>query len=147
MQIIIFIVIGRTNSMVPKNDRKMLCFKILFWVIFATSFCYFCYCFPTYVCLKSQGYPVGLYKIWRGIDDFILHISFLNRIYNLFLFKINKNTATIYPAIAIMCANAAYGFALFYKKWWYYLFAFITIIMCLILHDCYNEIIEFKYDG
>lgn len=147
MQIIIFIVIGRTNSMVPKNDRKMLCFKILFWVIFATSFCYFCYCFPTYVCLKSQGYPVGLYKIWRGIDHFILSIGFLRKIYFSFLFKINKHTTTIYPAIVIMAANAVFGFALFYKKWWYYLFAFITIIMCLILHDCYNEIIEFEYDG
>ncbi|MBR1383084.1 MAG: hypothetical protein IJ555_04645 [Ruminococcus sp.] len=42
-----------------------------------------------------------------------------------------------------MAANAAYGFALFYKKWWYYLFAVITIIMCLILHDCYNEIYDF----
>ena len=145
MQIIIFIVIGRTNSMVPKNDRKMLCFIVLFWVIFATSFCYFCYCFPTYVCLKSQGYPVGLYKIWREIDHFILNIPVLKKIYLSLLFKVNAKT--LFPVIIIMVANISYGAMLCYKKWWYYLVAVITIIMCLILHDCYNEIIELRYDG
>ena len=88
---------------------------------------------------------MGLYKIWRGIDHFILNIPVLKKIYLSLLFKVNAKT--LFPVIIIMVANISYGAMLCYKKWWYYLVAVITIIMCLILYDCYNEIIELRYDG
>jgi hypothetical protein len=49
---------------------------------------------------------------------------------------------TMLTAIIINGANMIFGFINYKKKWWYYLILVITVIMSIMLWDCFQILIH-----
>ena len=115
------------------KNRKV--HAIIFSVILIAFIVYYFCCMPTYIIMKYVGPHDNMYFIWYKIDRFILNNDILNSFYNAIVFKIPEYTMLI--AIIINGANMIFGFINYKKKWWYYLILVISIIMSIMLWDCW----------
>ncbi len=120
------------------KNRKV--HAIIFSVILIAFIVYYFCCMPTYILMKILGPHDNMYFIWYKIDSFILNNGILNSIFKTLLYKIPEYTMPI--AIIINGANMIFGFINYKKKWWYYLILVITIIMSIMLWDCFQILIH-----
>lgn len=120
------------------KNRKV--HAIIFSVILIAFIVYYFCCMPTYVVMKFVGPHDSIYFIWCEIRELILNNDILHSFYNALVFKIPEYTMPI--AIIINGANMIFGFVNYKKKWWYYLILVITIIMSIMLWDCFQILIH-----
>ena len=120
------------------KNRKA--YTIIFSVILIAFIVYYFCCMPTYIQMKIVGNHDSMYYIWCKIDEFILN----NDILNLFFITMRNKFPewTMLIAIIINGANMIFGFINYKKKWWYYLILIITVIMSIMLWDCFQILIH-----
>lgn len=121
------------------KNRKA--YTIIFSVILIAFIVYYFCCMTTYIQMKIVGNQDNTtYFIWCNIDEIILNNDILN---SFFITMRNKFPEwTMLTAIIINGANMIFGFINNKKKWWYYLILIITIIMSIMLWDCFQILIH-----
>jgi hypothetical protein len=86
--------------------------------------------------MKNLGYPkYHLPELWNYLDSFMLK----NKIIRPFAKYIDHKIPewTMPTAVMINGVNMYFGGKQFKKKWWYYVILVISILMSLILMDCW----------
>ena len=121
------------------KNRKV--HAIIFSVILIAFIVYYFCCMPTYVSHKVMSFSdEPFYNLCSCI------FSTINKneiIYNFFWYWVHKIPEwTMLTAIIINGANMIFGFINYKKKWWYYLILVITIIMSIMLWDCFQILIH-----
>ena len=115
--------------------KKTKCICLILWIVFFAFVVFYICCMPTYVVMKFVGPHASIYFIWCEIRELILNNDILHSFYNALVFKIPECIMLI--AIIINGANMIFGFINYKKKWWYYLILAISIIMSIMLWDCW----------
>ena len=109
---------------------------LLFFIIFFFYVFFFLICLPTFLQSKMLGYHNEmLFELWRKIDNTIHYNQILNNIYWDVLYKVPEWIMPI--AVIINGVNMFFGGKQFKKKWWYYIILFVSIILSIILVDCW----------
>ena len=113
---------------------------IIFSFIIISFIAFFVYSTPTYVHLKALGWSGPKDDILWCISDFFRSSELL---YNYYCHLRNKTSINmIIIALVVNMANMIFGFINYKKKWWYYLILVITIIMSIMLWDCFQILIH-----
>lgn len=108
--------------------------KIILIVLLVLYFLFFIYTFPTYIERKCFGYSPSV--MWFKISNLFLNgPPILEKYYRLLRDKVPQNTILV--SVILNIGNMIFGFIHFKKKWWYYLLLFISIVISIILKDCY----------
>ena len=116
---------------------KHIAKKIILFVIFILFIIYFISCLPIYIHMNYLSYPE---KIMPALaikihDSIIIPNPLIKKYYYFMLFKIPEWTMPV--AVMINGGNMYFGGKQFKKKWWYYVILVISILMSLILMDCW----------
>ena len=118
--------------------------KIIFSLAFAIFVIYFIFCLPTYVSLKFLSYPyVSFSFLWEKLFLFLFRIdkigSFPNFAKTFSYHIIHKVPVWSIPITIITnTINMIFGFKILRKRWWYYLILFLSILLTVVLIDCYR---------
>ena len=115
--------------------KKTKCICLILWIVFFAFIVFYICCMPTYIQMKIVGNHDSMYYIWCKIDEFILNNDVLNLFFITMRNKFPEYTMLI--AIIINGINMIFGFINYKKKWWYYLILVISIIMSIMLWDCW----------
>ena len=111
------------------NKKNMLIIIVIFILFFIC-------CFPTYVGMKNLGYPkYQLPELWNSLDSFMLKNKFLRPFAKCIDHKIPEWTMPI--AVIVNGINMFFGFKEYKKNWWYYVILLVSILMSLMLIDCW----------
>ena len=117
-----------------KNTFFIFCVFVVLYIVF------FIMCFSTYSQCKFMLWQDKGDNIWIYIRNTIVS--------NNLIFDIHKSLRHTIPvwampiAIIINSANMLYGFKKYKNKWWYYLILALTIIMTIIILDCFHILIH-----
>ena len=108
--------------------------KIIMFSLFIVYIIYFIYAFPTYVISKTSNYQSN--EIWFNIRYYFLNSnSLFKNYYRLLRYKASMSKMSI--AMVVNFANMVFGFFNFKKKWWYYIILVFSVLITLMLVDCW----------
>ena len=113
-----------------KNTCYIFCGFVILYIVF------FIMCFSTYSQCKFMLWQDKGDNIWIYIRNIIVS--------NDLIFDIHKSLRrtilvwTMPIAIISNGTNMLYGFKKYKNKWWYYLILVLTIVMSLIILDCFR---------
>ena len=95
---------------------------------------YFLYALPTYIVSKTSNYQSN--EIWFDIRYYLLNSNYLlKKYYRLLRYK--ASMSKILVAVLVNFVNMVIGLINFKKKWWYYVILLISILLSLVLVDCW----------
>ena len=109
---------------------------LVFIIISILYFLFVLLCFPTYSQLKFMSWQGHEDDIWINIRDIVINNCFLFGVHKALRHKIPDWSMLI--AIMINVFNMLLGFINHMKKWWYYLLLLISVLVTVVLIDCYN---------
>ena len=114
--------------------------KINFFIFILVSFVLcFLLCLPTYNlenCLNNPG--TFMPDLSRKIYNCFVQNNYIIKSLYYYLIYIIPEWLMLF-AILINGVNMYYGFKSFKKKWWYYVILIFTLILSIILLDCYIQ--------
>lgn len=113
-----------------------------FIIIFLLFLTFFIIIIPTYIHMGILMDPGKLIPdLSRKLHNiFVQRNTVTGSLYYNMLHKVPECAMPI--AIIINGANMLYGFKKYKNKWWYYLILVLTIVMSLIILDCFHILIH-----
>lgn len=118
---------------------KKTVIKIIFIANFIINLVGFVVSFPKYIHLKFL-YSTN-FDLWLKIHALLLEGNYGLRTYYRFM-RDNLPDSFILLAIILNIINMIFGFVNYKTKWWYYVILVITIVMSIILWDCFYILIH-----
>ncbi|MBR4022501.1 MAG: hypothetical protein IKI94_07910 [Ruminococcus sp.] len=118
---------------------KKTVIKIIFIANFIINLAGFVVSFPKYIHLKFL-YSTN-FDLWLKIHALLLEGNYGLRTYYRFM-RDNLPDSFILLAIILNIINMIFGFVNYKTKWWYYVILIITVIMSIMLWDCFYILIH-----
>ena len=111
--------------------------KVIFVIVFILYFIYFVNCLPIYIHMNMLSFPYELIPSLANkiYDSIICKNSIIEKYFYFMLHKIPEWTMLV--SVMINSGNMYFGFREYKKKWWYYVILSISILMSLLLLDCW----------
>ena len=110
---------------------------IILVFIFILLTIYFLCCTPIYVRMKSLGFPKYHFpEMWDSLDTFIFNNKYISSFSRYIEYKIPEWTMPV--AVIVNGINMFFGFKDYKKKWWYYIILLISILISVMLIDCWH---------
>ena len=111
--------------------------NIVFILMFFLYIVFLLLCLPTYLQSKMLGFHNELlFNLWKKIYLFIRHNSITDTFYCKLRHKIPEWTMPV--AVIVNGINMFFGFREYKKKWWYYIILLISILISVMLIDCWH---------
>ncbi len=87
--------------------------------------------------MKSiDSYKYCFPNLWKKADYLLFNTNFIKDFSNYIVFKIPELTMPI--AVVANSINMFFGFREYKKKWWYYIILLISILISVMLIDCWH---------
>ena len=122
------------------NGKK----RIGFILVFSLFAIYFLFCLPTYISSKYLSSPYASFSfLWEKLFLFLFKIDKIGGFPNFaktFSYNIIHKVPVWSIPITIITntINMIFGFKILRKRWWYYLILFLSILLTVVLIDCYR---------
>ena len=115
-----------------RKNKKLL----IFLFVFILFIIFYIFSLPSYIIMKAiDSYKYCFPNLWKTADSFLFNTKFIKEFSNYFVFKIPEWTMLI--AVIVNVINMFFGFKNYKKKWWYYVLLLISILLSVMLIDCW----------
>lgn len=109
--------------------------KSIFVIIFIIYVVFLLLCFPTYSQIKLMSWDNSKDNIWIYIRNEVISHELLFKLHKALRHKIPEWTMPI--SFIVNGINMFLGFKDYKKKWWYYIILLISILISVMLIDCW----------
>lgn len=109
--------------------------KFIFVIIFIIYVVFLLLCFPTYSQIKLMSWDNSKDNIWIYIRNEVIFYELLFKFHKALRHKIPEWTMPI--LFIVNGINMFFGFKDYKKKWWYYIILLISILISVMIIDCW----------